>query len=41
MKTKMKVVKGCRQKKGCTKTSWELLKGTTFEQEPIIRKKAA
>ena len=41
MKTKMKIVKSCRGKKGCTKTSWELLQGNTFEQEQILKKKAA
>jgi hypothetical protein len=40
-KSKMKVIKGCRKKSGCTKGDWELMQATTFETQPIIRKKAA
>lgn len=39
MKTKIIKIENCRNRKGCIKTSWEEMRGKTFERTEI--KKAA
>lgn len=41
MKTKIIKLNNCRNRKGCTKTSWEDMTGRSFESDKKPMKKAA